>query len=253
MNYGLYVSASGVLTSMYRQDVQANNLANVNTAGFKPDIAATVARDAARVEDGVAYLPSNMMLERLGAGVLLAPNRVSQEQGTLQKTDGPLDLAIEGDGYFTVQTPDGVRLSRDGRMTMDTSGLLVQAASGYPVLDSAEQVIRLDPARPGGVMVGMDGTVSQGGGDAVRIGLVSVDPAGVRKVGDSLLEAPAAAVRGRAAGRVRQGMVEGSAVDPVKAMMGVTNAALAVGGNSRMIQLFDELMNRAISTFARIA
>lgn len=252
MNYGMYVSASGVLTSLYRQDVHANNLANVNTAGFKPDITATVARESARVEDGLGHLPSNLMLERLGAGVLLAPNRVSAQQGSIEQTGAPLDLAIEGEGYFVVGTADGSRLSRDGRLAMNADGVLVQAASGMPVLDAAEQVIRLDPMRP--VTVGIDGTVSQGGAGDVRLGVVAVDPAGLRKIGDNLLEAPPAAMNARrpAPGRIHQGAVEGSAVDPIKAMMGVTSAANSVGNNARMIQLFDELMNRAISTFARM-
>jgi flagellar basal-body rod protein FlgF len=254
MNYGMYVSASGVLTSLYRQDIHANNLANINTAGFKPEITTTVAREAARVEDGLAHLPSNLMLERLGAGVLLAPNRVSTEQGALERTGEPLDLAIEGEGFFVIGTPDGPRLSRDGRLTVNADGLLVQAASGMPVLDASDETIRLDPRRP--VTVASDGTLSQGGpGGGVRLGFVAVDAAGLRKIGDNLLEAPPAAMNARRAptGRVHQGAIERSAVDPIKAMLGVTSAATAVTNNARMIQLFDDLMNRTISTFARMA
>ncbi|MFG0252977.1 MAG: flagellar basal body protein, partial [Phycisphaerales bacterium JB038] len=69
MNYGLYTSATGVLAGMYRQDVLANNLANVNTTGFKQDFVTFKQRDPARLEDGLLHLDSNQMLEQLGAGV----------------------------------------------------------------------------------------------------------------------------------------------------------------------------------------
>lgn len=107
MNYGLQISASGVLTSMYRQDVLANNLANMSTVGYKPDVPTTMLRDPARIEDDLGFMPSNDLIERLGAGVLSAPNRVSFAQGALETTNRPMDLAIEGDGFFVVRNDSG--------------------------------------------------------------------------------------------------------------------------------------------------
>lgn len=259
MNYGLNIAASGVLTSLYRQDVLSNNLANVNTAGFKPDIVATRARDAARIEDGLFHLPSNAMLERLGAGVLMAPNRVSLDQGALERTGAPLDLAIEGEGFFVVSAGSGtdterLRLTRDGRLTLDSRGRLVQAASGLPLLDVNGRPIRLDPGAEANV--GPDGTIVQNGAAVARLQIAAVtDPAGLEKAGDNLFRISSGEVVSKRAGtgKVVSGFYERSAVDPIEAMMEITAAANAVATGGRMIQLFDELMGRAISTFARLA
>src|SRR5262249_40596405 len=81
LEYGYNLAASGMLTAMFRQDVASNNLANLETTAFKPDRAFTIPRAAARIEDKLFNLPSNKLLERLGAGVLLAPTRTTFEQG----------------------------------------------------------------------------------------------------------------------------------------------------------------------------
>ncbi|MEZ6235772.1 MAG: flagellar hook-basal body complex protein, partial [Phycisphaerales bacterium] len=133
ISYGIHLSASGALTSMHRQDVITNNLANARTPGFKPDIALQIARDPARIEDGLGNLPSNELLERLGGGTHVLPTIVSYAQGVLEQTDRPLDMAIRGDGFFAVRDAaaaardggDGLRLTRDGRMTRSSDGLLV--------------------------------------------------------------------------------------------------------------------------------
>src|SRR5881396_1878551 len=118
MSYGLQISASGVMTSLFAQDVYANNLANIDTPGFKADIPSIMPRQAVRQEDGLPFLPSNKLLERLGGGVLLNPNRVDFTQGSFKDTGNPLDLAISGDGFFVVRDEtdkqtERVRLTRD--------------------------------------------------------------------------------------------------------------------------------------------
>lgn len=258
MNYGLYLSASGMMTGLYRMDVAANNLANANTVGFKPDLAAVRQRDVARVEDGLT-LPSNGLLEKLGAGVLLAPNRVSTAQGSLQTTGNPLDLALEGNGYFVVRTaegsgPEALRLSRDGRLALDPRGRLVQAASGRPVVDLTERPIFLD--RGADILVEPDGTIRQGGEIAARLQIADIaDPARLRKDGDNLLNAPPELIAKRQPGaaRVTQRAVEQSAVDPVRAMLDVNRAERAVSAGGRMITIYDEILSRAIGTFAKVA
>lgn len=258
MNYGLQLSASGMFASMYAMDVAANNLANVETAGFKPDLVSTRMRDAVRPEDGVWNLPSNQLLERLGGGVLLQPNQVSFAQGTLEESGNPLDVAIKGDGFFVVAAGrDGAiqqRLTRDGRFTLDDSGRLVMAASGNPVLDPQNRPIRLDPSAE--VMIDPDGTIRQRGAPVARLQVAQVpDPSSLTKEGESLFAASEAAMKARrpATGSVEQGMIEGSAVDAVKAMLAVSKAASAVTANARMLQMHDETVNRAINAFGRVA
>jgi flagellar basal-body rod protein FlgG len=235
MNYGLYVSASGVLTSMYRQDVLANNLANVNTAGYKPDAVATRQREAARVEDGLAGMPSNRLLERLGAGALLAPNRTSFAQGAMETTGNPLDAAIQGPGFFKVSAgagsgKDRIRLTRDGRFTTDSQGRLMTIKA--------------------------DGGIEQNGVTVARIGLVEAPNLGaLQKVGGNMFRPTATQAAGLrpATGTIQPESIERSGVDPIQAMLGITNASMAVSNNARMIQLHDDLMNRAINTLGRVA
>lgn len=258
MNYGMQISASGVLTSMYQQDVATNNLANLNTVGFKPEISRLIARDSARVEDGLTGLPSNALLERLGAGVLVAPNRISFEQGPLISTPNDLDLAIQGDGFFVIRestdvTGDRFRLSRDGRLTRDASGQLVRSADGLPVLDVQNRPIRL-PAGP--VFISADGTISQEGKVLAQLQVTQVpDTARLRKIGHGMFQAPADAMESRraATGLVRQFNLESAAVDPVLATVQVTDAARNAERNFGMIQYHDRLIDRAINVLGRVA
>lgn len=259
MNYGLQISASGVLTSMHRQDVLANNLANITTTGFKEDLVTFRARAVVRDEDGVRHLPSNRMLEQLGAGVLVEPTRTSFEQGTIETTDNALDVAIRGEGFLVVQHAEGardgmLRLTRDGRMTLDERGRLVRSTDGMLVLDSRDRPIRVDRDRP--VEITTEGEVVQDGGVVARLGLVTVqDETALIKQGGNVwgvTEGNRGLVR---AGRVRlqPRAIEASAVDPIRAMMGITSAGHAVAGNARMIEMQDRMTGLAINTLGRVS
>ena len=121
MNYGMYLSAAGVLTNMHRMDVMANNLANLGTVGFKADEVTFMTRAPERLDPGALSMmggePADpqWMLERLGGGQWAAPSRIDLRQGSLQRTGGNLDAAIEGDGFFVVGSEDAPRLTRDTR------------------------------------------------------------------------------------------------------------------------------------------
>jgi flagellar basal-body rod protein FlgF len=258
MSYGMQISASGALTAMYRMDVLANNLANVGTVGFKSDSPVLRQRDAARIEDGL-HLPSNAMLERLGAGVMPVANRTSFEQGTLTTTDNPLDLAIDGEGFFVLlderaEDTERLRLTRDGRFTRNGDGTLVGAASGQPVLDIANRQIVIENPSP--ILVGPDGSIRQNGVMVAQLQVASVpDRNRLGKVGNGMFRAPADALSGLrpAPGIVKQGVVEGSSVDPIAAMMGVTNAGRDFEANVGMIAAQDRLTERAINGLGRVS
>ncbi len=261
MNYGLYLSTSGILSAMHRQDVATNNLANINTVGFKPDFASARSRDAARIEDGLTSFPSNDLLERLGAGVMMNPTRVSFEQGALQTTGVDLDLAIQGDGFFVLRDQSaegtdgsgGMRLTRDGRFTRDAQGRLVSSSDGLPVMSTANRPIVLPP---GPVAIGLDGVIRQRGAPIARIQITDVpDRSALTKLGHGHFEVPRQQwdARSAAKGVVKQGEVEGAAVDPIAALMSVTGAAGDAERNFGMIQYHDRLMDRAINTLGRIS
>lgn len=259
MNYGYAIGASSVLAAMHRQDVAANNLANVTTTGFKIDMGATVPREAVRREDGVFNLPSNKLLEQLGAGVLLAPTRTVFDQGSIETTGKPLDVAIRGDGFLAVgaQGRNGtqtVRYTRDGRMTLDPRGRLVSVTDGSPVLDAQNNPIFLDPSQK--ITIDTTGAISQGGRDVAKLAFVDfADRSMLRKAGANRFDAAPAAEASRSAARgsIVHEAIEGSAVDPIDAMMAVQNAANAVSASLRMMSMHDELTGRAISQLGRVS
>jgi len=260
MNYGLYVSAAGALGSMYRQDVLANNLANLNTVGYKPDQVSLRARPPERIEDGVAIDPQ-WMLEQLGGGLLSNPTRVQLAQGDLAESSGELDLAIQGDGFFVVHNGragspnDTLRLTRDGRFAMNAGGELVMAASGMAVLDDQDQPIRLDRAAP--VHIDQDGSITQRESLVAKLQITTVaDTNELRKEGESLLRVDGRDGMGSrqpARGSVHSGYVEASAVDPVRAMNDMINASKAVQSNGTMMQYHDNLLGQVINTMGRVA
>lgn len=258
MNYGLYIAAGGALNSMHRLDVAANNLANVETTAFKRDLAVTMQRDAARIEDGLSNLPSNELLERLGAGVLGAPVRTDLSAAAPRVTNNPLDVAIRGEGFFVVRDgraddADSLRFTRDGRFLRSGDGTLVTAAGGMPVLDDRDQPIRLDPAAP--VNISPAGAVEQGGEIIARLQVVGVaDEASIEKQGAGLFRprVRGADPRVPVAVDLLPGAVESSGVDPIHEMMVVSHASSDAQRNTRMISVYDELMDRAINTLGRI-
>mgnify|MGYP000676646780 CR=1 FL=1 len=258
MSYGLQISASGIMTSLYRQDVYANNLANIDTVGFKPDVPSSRPRDAVRAEDSLPFLPSNKLLERLGAGAMLNPNSIDFTQGSLKTTGNALDLAIQGDGFFVVGDATGrsgeqVRLTRDGRFTRDSGGRLVMATTGAPVLDTAGLPIELRSGSS--ITVDGDGTIRQSGEVMAQIKIAQVENRGqLSKLGQSLFMAPAAAIGAAAAsGSVRQFAVEDSSADEIKTLMQMTSAGREVEANVSLIQQHDRMMDRAINTLGRVA
>lgn len=258
MSYGLQISASGVAAAMYRQDVFANNLANVGTPGFKPDIPSAKPREAVRAEDHLPFLPSNKLLEKLGGGVLLNPNRVNFSGATLRDTGNPLDLGVRGSGFFAVRDEqdglkDRVRLTRDGRFTLDANRRLVMATTGMPVLDDQNNAIVLDGS--GAIKVDGDGTIQQGGRQVAKLKFVDVpDKDRLRKAGHSLFIEPsdASTSEAPAAGEVRQFAYEESGADEVMTLMDMTAASRDVDANLAMVQANDRLMDRAINGLGRV-
>lgn len=258
MNYGMYLSASGALTSMHRLDALTNNLANVNTVGFKPHTPVIRQRDPVRQEDGVYRLESNAMLERLGGGVQLEETRIGFTQGALTQTGNPFDVAINGDGFLMLrgdQSGDEAELllTRDGRLSLDSEGTLVQSTTGRPVLNLAGNPIRLN--RNEDVLIDSSGRISQAGAQVGQLNFVDVDDKqALTKRGDGQFGLTSNAIESLrpADGLIKQGEVEGSAVDEIRALMRVQSAAGDARSNLAMIQYHDRLMDRAINRLGRV-
>ncbi len=259
MNYGITISTSGALTSMYRQNVLTNNLANATTIGFKPDVPFTRQRPVASQEDALGYLPSNDLLEALGAGPLMRTNRIAFNQGPLQITKQPLDVAIQGKGFFAVSdASDGntqrIRFTRDGRFDMDSRGRLVMQGQGLPILDTNNRPITIPPGAP--ITISSDGMIIQNGNQIAQIQVVDLpDSDQLKKLGQSLFEAPGNIMESRfpASANLIQGSLEGSAANEIAMLMSITAASKAVASNMGMISYQNRMMERAINTLGRVS
>ncbi|QNN23264.1 flagellar hook-basal body protein [Planctomycetales bacterium ZRK34] len=253
MNYGLYLSAAGMLTNMYRQDVAANNLANAQTPAFKRDLALLRRRQPESVE-GFTPEDAHALLDRLGGGVLADRTRVDLTNGPLKKTGNDLDLALQGNGFFRIQTEDGVRLTRDGRFTLDPKNShLMTTNGGHAVLDATGNPITLDPTAQ--ALVDETGVIRQNGAAVARIGLLNVDADDLTQHGQGFFEASDAALKNASTGdaRVHQGYLEQSNVDPVMQMLEMIGASSAISANANMIRYHDLVMDRAANVLGRVA
>jgi flagellar basal-body rod protein FlgF len=163
MDSGYYAAMTGLVARTQALDTAAANLANAQTPGYR----------AEREYFRSVLLGPDALDSQLGRTVnnfgLLGGDRLSMAQGALQQTGNALDLAIEGDGFFQVQTPNGLRYTRDGSFHRAQNGQLVTAA-GEPVLSATGQPI---PIPPGEVTVGADGVVSVAGGVVATVGVFS--------------------------------------------------------------------------------
>ncbi len=256
MNYGLYLAAAGALDATYRQAVLTNNLVNSETVGFKPDMVFGRQRLPERLAAGSfgAGADPQLMLEKLGGTPTLSPAYIDLTQGGLVATGNPLDLALNGEGFFVIQDANGqLSLTRDGRFTMDANGQLVMANNGMAVLDDHNRPIRLD--RDLAVEINARGDVEQGGSVVATLRITQpTDPTDLVKIGGNLLRSdslPAPSTRATS-GRVVQGHIENSAVDAITLLKDLVGAAKSFGANIKMMQYQDHIMGQAINTFGRV-
>jgi flagellar basal-body rod protein FlgF/flagellar basal-body rod protein FlgG len=161
MDSGYYAAMTGLVARTQALDAAAANLANAQTAGYR----------AEREYFRSALLGPDALDSQLGSAVnnfgLLGGDRLSMAQGALAQTGNPLDLAIEGEGFFQVQTPNGPRYTRDGSFHRAPGGLLV-TADGDPVLSATGKIIGVPPGEPS---VGANGALSVAGGVVATVGV----------------------------------------------------------------------------------
>ncbi len=235
MDRGLYIAASGMLAELTRQDQIANDLANASTPGYKPD-------NSSQESFGALLLQNNATLQPIGTiteGARISDTSTDLAPAALTQTGQPLDLGLDGQGFFTVQTPAGNRYTRDGQLTVDGSGRL-QTSTGYLVLDSANRPIQVGSSD--GLTIGTAGTVSRNNKAIATLGIVSLtNPI---KQGDTLFAGTAGT---RPVGTdVRQGYLEGSGINPTSAMVAMMTSLRTYQSDQQAIQAIDETLHEGI-------
>lgn len=251
----MWSAASGMRAQQLHIDAIANNLANVNTTGFKrstvsfQDLFYDELRAAGAPSSSGQTIPSGL---RIGHGVKLVGTRRIFSPGKVAVTDRPLDLMIEGDGFFQVELPDGtLAYTRDGSLQLDAEGRVV-TADGMPVVGFGA----VEPDATA-INVGTDGTFSTTvAGGVNEKGQVSVfrfaNPAGLRPLGRNLLVETAASGEAESGtpgedgfGALRQGALEMSNVQVVEEMVNLIAAQRAYEVNSKAIQASDDMLQMA--------
>ena len=206
MQNGLYVALSAEVALDRRLETIADNIANMNTVGYRAT-GVSFETEVTRAGD------TTMNYVSPGADYL------SRRLGGLVKTDNALDFAIQGDGWFGIQTPTATAYTRDGRARIDESGTL-RTLNGNPILDAGGAPI-LVGAGDGPLVVSADGMISQNGRQVGAIGLFAIDPnASLRRTQNSgvVPDKPPTPILDFTRDGVVQGAVEGSNVDPVREM-----------------------------------
>ncbi|SMC56888.1 flagellar hook-basal body complex protein [Primorskyibacter flagellatus] len=217
--------------------VVANNIANAATTGFK--------------QEGLLF-SEYIMRSKGGDSLSMASARVAEtslSQGELTKTGNAFDLAIEGDGFFMVQTPDGNRLTRAGMFTPDAQGNLV-TADGHPVLDLGETPVFV-PAGDGPVSIAPDGTISANGQPLGQIGIFApVNPREMIREGSVLFRSEAGSEPVEEA-RVIQGFLEASNVDPISQLARMIEVQRAYEMGQSFMDAEDERIRTAMKTLIK--
>ncbi|WP_309606723.1 flagellar basal-body rod protein FlgF [Phenylobacterium sp.] len=244
MDNALYVGLSRQMVLRRQMDIVANNVANADTNGFKVESLITKEQPGAPAFTLGGPRPVKFVGE----------DGVARDfgQGALRRTDAPLDLAVEGQGFFKVNTKDGERFTRDGRFRTDDTGRLTTQA-GDTVADDGGGEIVIDPQK-GQVTVAPDGTLSQG---AERVGKVGVfqfaNLSVLEKRGGNLYQNTSNQQATPAeSAKVRQGMLEGSNVNSILEITRMIEVSRAYESTSQMMSAQADLSRSSISRLGRV-
>lgn len=233
---GLYSAAAGMTAQQQRMDTLANDVANVNTNGYKHSRVAF--RDLLYVEDRSGQV-------RSGAGAAVSTAGRGFGQGNLRTTSRPLDVGIEGNGFLRVRLADGSEaLTRDGALRIDPNGRLTTQRG--ELLQPAITVP--EGTNPDQIAIGSDGTVSANARQLGRIELVTVRATdGLRSLGDNLFAATpeSGAPTTAGAGSLAQGTIESSNVDVASAMTDLVDAQRGFQLASKAVQMQDQILQIA--------
>lgn len=241
MDNTAYIGLSRQMTLRRELDVIANNVANADTAGFKVEQLLTEPAPSRPARTDMLRGPVEFVLD----GAVARDFR----QGGFQQTGNTFDLAVEGEGFLVVRTPQGDRYTRDGRLRLDAQNRLVTQA-GDPVLAAGAEVV-LNP-QGGTPTIGKSGAISQGDVQLGTLDLVRFDDlASLSKAGDNLLasEAPAQPAPDL---RVHQGMIEQSNVKPVVEITKLIEVSRAYERATRIVDSGEDLARRAVERLGRV-
>ena len=250
MSYGMYLSAEGAKAQSQRLEFIANNLANLETPGFKRDVPTFQARFAEAIQQRQAFA-GDKSINDVGGGVKLMEVDTDFSGGTLRSTKVPTDFAVNGAGFFQVLTPSGEKLlTRAGDFNIDAQGRLLTQTGRYQVLDDGGGPIQIDPEQSWDVLPG--GIINQDGSQ-VAIGLQQPGSLGdLVKVGNNTFRPLGTVTPVPSTQRdIRQGYLEQSSVSSTTAMMAMIETSRAFEANTKLIQHQDGMLSQLLGRVLR--
>jgi flagellar basal-body rod protein FlgF len=258
VNTGLYSAVSGSIAEEKRLDVISNNLANINTVGYKKDMplfksVLGKAQEEIYIPQGVSsasFEIDPVSLRRTASYVEFENLKTDFSQGTLQKTESDLDLAIDGDGFFVAETPQGLRYTRQGNFTLDGSKRLV-TLDGYPVMDKNEREIEIDGSR---VEVKEGGEIYVDGEEIGTLKIVDFPkPYSLQKIGSCLFESAEGGFKGENY-QIKQGFRELSNVNMIKEMVQMMSVLRSYQSYQKIIKTTMETIDsRTVNDLGRLS
>jgi len=247
---GIYTATSALGLQEIKQNIWTNNLANIDTPGFKKELLLVEAAEEKRLYR-FSEVGGSGYLGEMPFGVQ-PQNETATDftQGRLESSGNPLDLAIEGDGFFVVDTPQGEAYTRAGNFTLSNEGVLI-TLGGYPVLGEGGEI-----ALPEGgqIVVDQTGRVSMAGMEVDRIRVVDFDDRSrLQRIGENLFVSDQNTLPEESQNfRIRQGYLEKSNLDMIEGMVTMIEAFREYEMNQRLLQTQDEALDRAVNEIARL-
>lgn len=258
---GLYTAWTGMVNEQKRLDVISNNMANADTTGYKKQGVTSQSFDdelTIRIHDNNQYNRTRVAIGNMNLGVKIGETYHDFSQGSLRETGNTYDLALSGDGFFTIQTTNkqgvtSTKYTRDGSFTVTTDGYLVTKDGDY-VLDTNGNRIQIPGAQTAAsVAFDASGNVLVDGQQVATLGIVSfANPQALLLYGENMYEPTAAAGLQASTATVNQGYLEMSNTNVIEEMVDMITITRAYEAGQKMIQTVDSTLDKAVNEIGRV-
>lgn len=258
---GLYTAWTGMINEQKRLDVISNNMANANTTGFKKQGVTSQSFDdelTLRIHDNNSYTPLNRRIGNMSLGVKIGETYHDLSQGSLRETGNTYDLALSGDGFFTIQTTNkqgvtSTKYTRDGSFTVNQEGYLVTKDGDY-VLDTNGDRIQIPGAQTAeSVAFDANGNVLVNGQQVATLGIASfANPQALLLYGENMYDATEAAGLQESNATVHQGYLEMSNTNVIEEMVDMITITRAYEAGQKMIQSVDTTLQKSANEIGRV-
>lgn len=255
---GLYTAYTGMVNEQNRMDILTNNLANASTVGFKKEGSTSQSFDSiltVKIKDQSVGLQNVQRLGTNNPGVKIGENYTDFTQGSFRVTDNTYDLALAGDGFFTIEFTNkagetSTMYTRNGQFTLNREGYLVTQDGDY-VLDTQNRRIQLNTLLDS--EIGCDGTITQAGRAVARIQVTDFEDYNyLEKYGETYYRPVEGAKTTQADADVKSGYLEMANVQVVSEMVNLISITRAYESNQKIIQAYDDTLETAVTQLGRI-